>query len=65
MWAIPYCSQRQFCWRASVQTDRESQSPKCIFNPSPPTESREEADLKRAEDTHVCLSPNGRLVRIA
>ena len=29
------------------------------------TESREEADLKRAEDTHVCLSLNGRLVRIA
>ena len=28
-------------------------------------ESREEADLKRAEDTHVCLSLNGRLVRIA
>jgi hypothetical protein len=29
------------------------------------TESCEEADLKRAEDTHVCLSLNGRLVRIA
>jgi hypothetical protein len=29
------------------------------------TESREEADLKRAEDTHVCLSLNGPLVRIA
>ena len=29
------------------------------------TESREEPDLKRAEDTHVCLSLNGRLVRIA
>jgi hypothetical protein len=29
------------------------------------TESREEADPKRAEDTHVCLSLNGRLVRIA
>ena len=29
------------------------------------TESREEADLKRAEDTHVCLSLNGRLVHIA
>jgi hypothetical protein len=28
-------------------------------------ESHEEADLKRAEDTHVCLSLNGRLVRIA
>jgi hypothetical protein len=28
-------------------------------------ESDEEADLKRAEDTHVCLSLNGRLVRIA
>jgi hypothetical protein len=28
-------------------------------------ESREAADLKRAEDTHVCLSLNGRLVRIA
>jgi len=27
-------------------------------------ESREERDLKRAEDTHVCLSLNGRLVRI-
>lgn len=29
------------------------------------TESREEADLKPDEDTHVCLSLNGRLVRIA
>jgi hypothetical protein len=27
-------------------------------------ESRDERDLKRAEDTHVCLSLNGRLVRI-
>jgi hypothetical protein len=27
-------------------------------------ESREKADLKRAEDTHVCLSLNGRLVRL-
>jgi hypothetical protein len=27
-------------------------------------ESREERDLKRAEGTHVCLSLNGRLVRI-
>jgi hypothetical protein len=25
MWAIPYCSQRQLCWRASARTDRESQ----------------------------------------
>lgn len=28
-------------------------------------ESREEADLKHAEDTHVCLSLNTRIVRIA
>ena len=28
-------------------------------------ESREEADLKQYEDTHVCLSLNTRLVRIA
>jgi hypothetical protein len=28
-------------------------------------ESCEEADLKRAEDTHLCLSLNGRLVCIA
>jgi len=28
-------------------------------------ESREEADLNRAENTHVCLSLNGRLIRIA
>jgi hypothetical protein len=27
-------------------------------------ESREEADLRQAEWTHVCLSLNGRLVRI-
>ncbi len=27
-------------------------------------ESREEAELKRAEDTHVCHSLNGRVVRI-
>ena len=28
-------------------------------------ESREEADLKHAEDTHVCLSLNTRIVPIA
>jgi hypothetical protein len=28
-------------------------------------ESREELDLKQYEDTHVCLSLNTRLVRIA
>ena len=28
-------------------------------------ESREESDLKYAEDTHVCLSLNARIVRIA
>ena len=27
-------------------------------------ESREEADLKRAESIHVCFSLNGRMVRI-
>ena len=27
-------------------------------------ESREEAELKRAEGTHICLSLNGRLIRI-
>ena len=35
MWAIPFCSQRQLCWRASAQTDRESQSLKCNFKSKP------------------------------
>ena len=39
----------------------ESICPECYRTVA---ESREEADLKRAEGTHVCLSLNGRLVRI-
>jgi hypothetical protein len=39
----------------------QSICPECYKTVS---ESREERDLKQAEDTHVCLTLNGRLVRI-
>jgi hypothetical protein len=52
----------KFSHRYSTDGTWRSICPECYKTVA---ESREEADLKQAENTHVCLSLNGRLVRIA
>jgi hypothetical protein len=51
----------KFSHRCNPDGTWQSICPECYKTVA---ESREERDLKRAEDTHVCLSLNGRLVRI-
>jgi hypothetical protein len=48
----------EFSHRYSPDGTWQSICPECYKTVA---ESREEAGLKRAEDTHVCLSLNGRL----
>jgi hypothetical protein len=52
----------KFSHRCTPDGTWQSICPECYKTVA---ESREEADLKRDEGTHVCLSLNGRLVRIA
>ena len=51
----------KFSHRCNSDGTWQSICPECYKTVA---ESREEADLKRAEGTHVCISLNGRLVRI-
>jgi hypothetical protein len=51
----------KFSHRYQADGTWQSICPECYKTVS---ESREERDLERAEGIHVCLSLNGRLVRI-
>jgi len=51
----------KFSHRCNTDGTCQSICPECYKTVA---ESREERDLKQAEETHVCLSLNGRMVRI-
>jgi hypothetical protein len=51
----------KFSHRCNTDGTWQSICPECYKTVA---ESREERGLRRAEETHVCLSLNGRMVRI-